>query len=232
MDDELEMRLRALEDESRTAKAKAREDKFMDSYGSMFSGDRSLGLAIMNELDRRGIDTSAADEELQAILDELRTELNGLLGLIKQTQQQAEKEMDKVDAIADVVTDAVNSNPDATVGDTVAGMPPVEMPEPMGEMPAEGEFDPSMAAMPPAPPEPALEGAGAPPPMPPEPAPAEGPAQEGAPEGEPLPEEEAVSDSRMKFVKKVLSDRRAKRVKKPMYKPSSGIIAAARGGMS
>lgn len=224
MDEELEMRLRALEDESRNAKARAREDSFMDSYGPMFSGDRSLGVAIMNELDRRGIDTSAADEELQLILDELRTELSDMLGLIKQTQQQAEKEMDKVDAIADVVAEAVNNNPDSTIDNNIADMPPVEMPAPIPEMPAQEEFDPSMVPAEPVPPEGAE-------------APAEQQAEQ--PPAEPVPtevteqpaEEETLSDRRMKLVKKVLSDRRAKRIKKPAYKPSSGVLAAARGGL-
>lgn len=224
MDEELEMRLKALEDESRNAKTKAREDSFMDSYGSMFSGDRNLGLAIMNELDRRGIDTSAADEELQMILDELRTELQEMLGLIQQTQKQAEKEMDKIDAIADVVTDTVNSNPDATVDNTAAEMPAPEMPAPLPEMPAQEEFDPAMMEAGAAMPAPPAEGEAMPEEQPPAELPPEVPAEQ------PPAAEEALSDRRAKLVKRVLSDRRAKHVRKPAYKPSAAVISAASGG--
>ena len=73
--EELMARLQRLEDGYYGDREAARQQSFFDTYGSRFSNNRGLGLAILNELDARGIDTSAADEAVQQILDQLQMKL-------------------------------------------------------------------------------------------------------------------------------------------------------------
>ena len=85
--EELLARLQQLEDGYYGDKEAARQKNFFDTYGARFSNNRGIGLAILNELDARGIDTSAADEAVQQILDTLRTECNEIIESIKVVQQ-------------------------------------------------------------------------------------------------------------------------------------------------
>ena len=87
--EELMARLSQLENSYNADKQAAREKQFFDTYGGRFSNNRGLGLAILNELDARGIDTSAADEAVQQILDQLRTECNEILELTKEANEAA-----------------------------------------------------------------------------------------------------------------------------------------------
>lgn len=113
--EELMARLTQLENSYNADKQAAREKQFFDTYGGRFSNNRGLGLAILNELDAQGIDTSAADEAVQQILDKLRIECNEILELTKETNAAAIQNAQKVEEVANVVAQAVASNPDASM---------------------------------------------------------------------------------------------------------------------
>lgn len=227
--DELLSRLAALEDGYYGDKEAQRQKMFFDTYGDRFSNNRGLGLAILNELDARGIDTTAADEAVQQILDQLRTECNEIINSIKVVQEQAIQSAQKVEQVANVVAEAAAANPEADASAIMLPpMPPadtntVPMPpeEPPADVPPEGQAEP--------PAEPPAENTV---PMPPE-----------EPPAEPEPQA-AVSDERVKQIRGVLSDVRAKRIKasannaKPAapkketncFKPSAGMLEAASRG--
>ena len=153
--EELMYRLTQLENSYNADKQAAREKQFFDTYGGRFSNNRGLGLAILNELDARGIDTSAADEAVQQILDQLRTECNEILELTKEVNEAAIQNAQKVEEVANVVSQTVASNPDASMPMTPPpGVEPAEMPPEMedadepnfeglnNEMPPEGDVPP------------------------------------------------------------------------------------------
>lgn len=225
--EELLSRLAALEDGYYGDKEAARQKAFFDTYGERFSNNRGLGLAILNELDARGIDTTAADEAVSQILDQLRTECNEIINSIKVVQEQAIQNAQKVEQVANVVSEAAAANPGA---DASAVMPPPDMPPmPPADVPPAGPESE-------VPPEPPAD-------VPPVEPPVEGgePPVDVPPEGvmPPVP-----SDSRIKQIRGVLSDVRAKRIKasannaKPAapkketncFKPSAGMLAAASRG--
>ena len=124
--DELLMRLKQLEDGYYGDKEAARQEKFFNTYGPRFSNNRGLGMAILNELDARGVDTSAADEAVQQILDTLRTECNEIIESIKDVQEAAINNAKKIETISEAVQDSVVSNPDAE--EPVAEEPVAEEP--------------------------------------------------------------------------------------------------------
>ena len=208
--EELMARLQQLENGYYGDKEAARQKQFFDTYGARFSNNRGLGLAILNELDARGIDTSAADEAVQEILDTLRTECNEIIESIKDVQQQAIENAQKVETISNVVSEAVAANPDASAAvDTTAadqGMTEgVVPPDPaMTAMDPNGEFNPD----------------------------------EVPPEETPTDDSGMVtSDVRMKRIQrmrdswgKTRAQKKAAEPKKDEYKPSAGILAAAQGG--
>lgn len=152
--EELMARLSQLEQGYYGDKEAARQRQFMDSYGGRFSNNHGLGTAILNELDTRGIDTSAADEAVQEILDTLRTDCQSILDLLGNVQEAAIENAKKVEQIANVVGEVVANNPEAATPDAMppevepAEMPPEMMDaeelniegigEPEGGMPAEG----------------------------------------------------------------------------------------------
>ena len=137
---ELESRLQALEAAQAAAAQRSKEDSFINSYGSQFSNDRSLGVAILNELERRGVDTSAADEAVANIIDELRTELRGIMSLIDAVQDKAIQQSDKLDTITNVIQQEVAGNPAAS-GDIQPNIPgAIEMPLPPEEAPLPPEI--------------------------------------------------------------------------------------------
>lgn len=243
--EELMARLSQLEQGYYGDKEAARQKQFMDTYGGRFSNNHGLGMAILNELDARGIDTSAADEAVQEILDTLRTDCQSILDLLGNVQEAAVENAKKVEQIANVVGEAVANNPTAAAPDAMPPeVEPAEMPpemidaeelnmesisEPAGDAPAE-----PTAETPTAEEQPAEQ---------PAETPAEPPAEQPAnPEENP---EEAISDARLKRIAKmkarwgktatqkkkekddtVVSDERLKNV----FKPSAGILAAAQRG--
>lgn len=225
--EELMARLQQLEDGYYGDKEAARQQQFFDTYGSRFSNNHGLGLAILNELDARGIDTSAADEAVTQIIDQLRTECNEIIEALKEVQTQAIEQAQKVEDIGNVVSEAVAANPNADDPNALPpeAMPPAEVGD-MGieGMGAEGEFNPDEVPMgdtdnaePPAEP-PAEE-----PPAEEEEVPPEPPA-----ENEPA-STDVPSDVRIKNIRGALSRVKAKRAA-ASFKPSAGILNAAMGG--
>ena len=228
--DEFASRLSMLEDSYNNDKREAKEKSFFDKYGSKFKNDRGLGLSILNELDRQGIDVSAADEAVDQILDDLRVECRDLMDIIGDVKQAVEEQAEKIDAIKDVVDKEIADNPDSSVNPDTGAEEPLpeggEMPLPeegaAPEMPAEGEPMPPEGGEAPVPPE------GGEAPMPPEggEAPA---APEGAPEEE-VPPETVPSDERIKKINRVVSDIRMKRIQSKGVKPCAAILSAATRG--
>ena len=213
--EELMARLQQLEDGYYGDKEAARQQQFFDTYGSRFSNNRGLGLAILNELDARGIDTSAADEAVTQIIDQLRTECNEIIEALKEVQTQAIEQAQKVEDIGNVVSEAVAANPNADDPNALPpeAMPPAEVGD-MGieDMGAEGEFNPDEV--------PTGDTDNAESPAEP---PAEPPAEE-----EPAPTD-VPSDARIKNIRGALSRVKAKRAA-ASFKPSAGILNAAMGG--
>ena len=212
--EELMARLSQLENSYNADKQAAREKQFFDTYGGRFSNNRGLGLAILNELDARGIDTSAADEAVQQILDQLRTECNEILELTKEANEAAIQNAQKVEEVANVVAQAVASNPDASMPMTP---PPTvehaEMPPAIDAMDPDGEFNPD--DVPPA------DGTEQTEP------PAEQPAEQPADDTE-------VSDIRKKRISRMKSNwgktHTQKKMEAKSFKPSAGMIEAASKG--
>lgn len=199
--EELMARLQQLENGYYGDKEDARQKQFFDTYGSRFSNNHGLGLAILNELDARGVDTSAADEAVTSILDQLRTECNEIIDSIKGVQEAAIQSAQKVEAIGNVVSQAVAANPDASLppeGDMT--VPPVDTPA-LDGMDPEGEFNPDTAATVP---------------------------EEEPPMEEPAPDT-TVSDARMKNIRSTFAARRAKRASSG-FKPSSNLLSIASRG--
>lgn len=207
--EELMARLSQLENSYNADKQAAREKQFFDTYGGRFSNNRGLGLAILNELDARGIDTSAADEAVQQILDQLRTECNEILELTKEANEAAIQNAQKVEEVANVVAQAVASNPDASMPMTP---PPTvesaEMPPAIDAMDPDGEFNPDDVP------------------------PAEG--TEGTEQTEPPADDTEVSDIRKKRVERMKSNWGKTRTQKKKgcggFKPTAGMIEAASKG--
>ena len=204
--EELMARLSQLENSYNADKQAAREKQFFDTYGGRFSNNRGLGLAILNELDARGIDTSAADEAVQQILDQLRTECNEILELTKEANEAAIQNAQKVEEVANVVAQAVASNPDASM--PMSPPPTVEsaeMPPAIDAMDPDGEFNPD--DVPPA---------------------------EGTEQTEPPADDTEVSDIRKKRVERMKSNWGKTRTQKKKgcggFKPTAGMIEAASKG--
>ena len=200
--DELSARLSSLEEQRDIDARLAAQQAFMDKYGSRMSNNASLGSVILNELNRRGIDTSAADEAVQQIIDQLRMEATMLLDTLKDNMEQASELVDKLDAVEESVQAAAN----ATGADISL---------PSDEMTAEAtgqQMPPDMASGEMPPPEQ----------MPPDMAGGEMPPPEQMP---PVP-----SDRRVKNIKGILSDVRAKRVKKDVsFNIDPNILKGCRG---
>ena len=230
--EELMARLSQLENSYNADKRAAREKQFFDTYGGRFSNNRGLGLAILNELDARGIDTSAADEAVQQILDQLRTECNEILELTKEANEAAIQNAQKVEEVANVVAQAVASNPDASM--PMSPPPTVEsaeMPPAIDAMDPDGEFNPddvppaegAEQAEPPAEDTEVTEQT--------EP-PAEG--TEGTEQTEPPADDTEVSDIRKKRVERMKSNWGKTRTQKKRgcggFKPTAGMIEAASKG--
>lgn len=195
--DELMARLSQLEQGYYGDKEAARQKQFMDTYGSRFSNNHGLGMAILNELDARGIDTSAADEAVQQILDTLRTDCQSILDLLGNVQEAAIENAKKVEQIANVVGEAVANNPAAAAPDAMPPeVEPAEIPPEMTdaeELNMEGIGEPEGDA----PVEPSAETPAEQPAEQPAEAPTEPPAEQ------PANPEETLSDARTKRIEKM-----------------------------
>ena len=203
--EELSMRLGSLERARAADMQKAAQQAFMDKYGSRISNNTSLGLIILNELNRKGIDTSAADEAVQEILDQLRMEATMLLDTIKDNMEQGSELLDKINDMQESVeAAAAATGADLSVSSEEV---PAEVSEAEAGIMPEGQ--PSMEGMPA---DAGMEGT-----------PGMGPAPEGMPAGagmpvgagmgeppaevppeqiqEQLPKGDVISDARMKRIK-------------------------------
>ena len=228
---EMALRLGNLERARSEDMQKMAQQAFMDKYGSRVSNNESLGLVILNELNRRGVDVSAADEAVQQILDQLRMEATALLDTIKDTMTDASDLIDKVDTmqeaveVAGMATGADMSQPSAAMN--AGELPPVEPMEPPPPMPPEGG---DMGAMPPeggdmggTPPEGGDMGA-----MPPEGGDMGAiPPEGGAPAPEEMPPQNTPSDARIKRVQAMRAH--MPKPKATGMKLDSNIISACRG---
>jgi hypothetical protein len=228
-----------LEGSAAEQQATQQRTQFMDKYGTKFSGDEGLGVAILAELGRRGIDTGAADEAVQDILDQIRAEATAILDKIKMDERTVSDLMDKVATVEESVAAATGATPGA---DTAIGTPPP--PIDLGGAPA---MDMGMGGAPPieggamppvegGPPTDAAGAMAAPPSMeggdmgglPPIPAEA-GAAGTGAPMPTPPPETSpTLSDERVKRVRAAVSARQAT---PKTFKPSAGVLSAVRSSM-
>lgn len=227
--EELMARLTQLESSYNADKQAARERQFFDTYGGRFSNNRGLGLAILNELDARGIDTSAADEAVQQILDQLRTECNEILELTKEANEAVIQTAQKVEDVANVVSQAVASNPDASMPTTPPPVvEPAKVPPAMEDINPDGEFNPDNV-----PPAEGAEGTEVPPAE--EQPPVEEQTTEGSTPAElPPAEDTEVSDIRQKRISRMKSNWGKTHTQKKMeasnFKPTAGMIEAASKG--
>lgn len=221
--EELMARLTQLENSYNADRQAAREKQFFDTYGGRFSNNRGLGLAILNELDARGIDTSAADEAVQQILDQLRTECNEILELTKEANEAAIQTAQKVESVANVVSQAVASNPDASMPTTPPPtVEPAEVPPAIEDINPDGEFNPDNV-----PPAEGTEGTEVPP--------VEEQTTEGnTPAEVPPAEATEVSDIRQKRISRMKSNwgktHTQKKMEASSFKPTAGMIEAASKG--
>ena len=229
----LEPRLQALEEFTNGLRAEREKQaqeqelqQLLDSYGMQFNGRRDVGMEILNQLHRRGVDTSAASSNaVQDIITDMQAQIAQLYDDFNQKRQ----EMDQIQQQAAQLTDQIN-NIDQVVADTTGDGS--EIPVPTNMTPEQAPTE-----VPPAP-----DATMAPPPadmsVPPE-QPAPDTTSEVPP---PVPEQPVVSDVRLKnvdtpnpmqnqqqfFIKKtnkvnvapsadILSDKRVKEVHTPTF---------------
>lgn len=239
----LEPRLQALEEFTNGLRAEREKQaqeqelqQLLDSYGMQFNGRRDVGMEILNQLHRRGVDTSAASSNaVQDIITDMQAQIAQLYDDFNQKRQ----EMDQIQQRAAQLTDQIN-NIDQVVADTTGDG---------SEIPVSTDMSPEQAPteVPPAPdatmaPPPVADESVTPPPadmsVPPE-QPVPDTTSEVPP---PVPEQPVVSDVRLKnvdtpnpmqnqqrfFIKKtnkvnvapsadILSDKRVKEVHTPTF---------------
>lgn len=229
----LEPRLQALEEFTNGLRAEREKQaqeqelqQLLDSYGMQFNGRRDVGMEILNQLHRRGVDTSAASSNaVQDIITDMQAQIAQLYDDFNQKRQ----EMDQIQQQAAQLTDQIN-NIDQVVADTTGDGSEIPVPTNMSPEQAPTE-------VPPAP-----DATMAPPPAD-ESVPPEQPAPDTTSEvPPPVPEQPVVSDVRLKnvdtpnpmqnqqqfFIKKtnkvnvapsadILSDKRVKEVHTPTF---------------
>lgn len=233
----LEPRLQALEEFTNGLRAEREKQmqeqelqQLLDSYGMQFNGRRDVGMEILNQLHRRGVDTSAASSNaVQDIITDMQAQIAQLYDDFNQKRQ----EMDQIQQQAAQLTDQIN-NIDQVVADTTGDGS--EIPVPTNMSPEQPVPDATMTQPP------AADESVTPPPadmsVPPE-QPAPDTTSEVPP---PTSEQPVVSDVRLKnvdtpnpmqnqqrfFIKKtnkvnvapsadILSDKRVKEVHTPTF---------------
>ena len=233
----LEPRLQALEEFTNGLRAEREKQmqeqelqQLLDSYGMQFNGRRDVGMEILNQLHRRGVDTSAASSNaVQDIITDMQAQIAQLYDDFNQKRQ----EMDQIQQQAAQLTDQIN-NIDQVVADTTGDGS--EIPVPTNMSPEQPAPDATMT------PPPAADESVTPPPAD-MPVPPEQPAPDTTSEvPPPVPEQPVVSDVRLKnvdtpnpmqnqqqfFIKKtnkvnvapsadILSDKRVKEVHTPTF---------------
>ena len=229
----LEPRLQALEEFTNGLRAEREKQaqeqelqQLLDSYGMQFNGRRDVGMEILNQLHRRGVDTSAASSNaVQDIITDMQAQIAQLYDDFNQKRQ----EMDQMQQQAAQLTDQIN-NIDQVVADTTGDGSEIPVPTNMSPEQAPTEVPPAPDAT-----------------MAPPPADMSVPPEQPAPDTTsevppPVPEQPVVSDVRLKnvdtpnpmqnqqqfFIKKtnkvnvapsadILSDKRVKEVHTPTF---------------
>ena len=229
----LEPRLQALEEFTNGLRAEREKQaqeqelqQLLDSYGMQFNGRRDVGMEILNQLHRRGVDTSAASSNaVQDIITDMQAQIAQLYDDFNQKRQ----EMDQIQQQAAQLTDQIN-NIDQVVADTTGDGSEIPVPTNMSPEQAPTEVPPVPDAT-----------------MTPPPADGSVPPEQPAPDTTsevppPVPEQPVVSDVRFKnvdtlnpmqnqqqfFIKKtnkvnvapspdILSDKRVKEVHTPTF---------------
>ena len=229
----LEPRLQALEEFTNGLRAEREKQaqeqelqQLLDSYGMQFNGRRDVGMEILNQLHRRGVDTSAASSNaVQDIITDMQAQIAQLYDDFNQKRQ----EMDQIQQQAAQLTDQIN-NIDQVVADTTGDGSEIPVPTNMSPEQAPTEVPPAPdATMTPPPADTSV--------------PPEQPASDTTSEvPPPTPEQPVVSDVRLKnvdtpnhmqnqqhfFIKKtnrvnvapsadILSDKRVKEVHTPTF---------------
>ena len=187
----LEPRLQALEEFTNGLRAEREKQaqeqelqQLLDSYGMQFNGRRDVGMEILNQLHRRGVDTSAASSNaVQDIITDMQAQIAQLYDDFNQKRQ----EMDQIQQQAAQLTDQIN-NIDQVVADTTGDGSEIPVPANMSPEQAHTEVPPAHdATMAP----PTADGSVSP----------EQPAPDTTSEvPPPVPEQPVVSDVRLKNV--------------------------------
>jgi len=225
--DELAVKIAMLEGRNAEMDAANEFNGFMDTYGQYMSDDADIGMHVLNEFSRRGVDMGRVTfEAVQEVLDGLRQEAAAVMDKIKMDQRQVADLMDQVQTISESVAAATGAVPGAEM-DT--GLPPPPADEVAADI--EGLGAPPMDDMG-APP---MDDMGAPPPMDDMGAPPPMDDMAMLPPEDPnmLPPDQMLSDMRMKQIKtgvrKVHSAARSTS-SRPTQKFGSHIVTAIKGG--
>ncbi len=206
--EDLAERLSNIENAEAARAAEAEQKGFIDKYGAMFSGDEGIGMAILAEMNRRGISSAAvgADRAVQEILDQIREEATMVLDKIKADRDTVNELIDEVQDVQEAVSAALGEDM-STGGNGIVEEPDVDaaLNEELPPLPPEGE----------------------------EPLPPEG-EEPLPPEGEeplpPLPNT-VVSDAAVKKVIPFKVKPRVKHSSEPKgWKPASHLLDAIKGG--
>ena len=237
----LEPRLQALEEFTNGLRAEREKQaqeqelqQLLDSYGMQFNGRRDVGMEILNQLHRRGVDTSAASSNaVQDIITDMQAQIAQLYDDFNQKRQ----EMDQIQQQAAQLTDQIN-NIDQVVADTTGDGSEIPVPTNMSPEQSPAKETPDTTMAPPPAPDATMTTPPADGSIPPE-QPAPDTTGEVPP---PVPEQPVVSDVRLKnvdtpnhmqnkqqfFIKKtnkvnvapsadILSDKRVKEVHTPTF---------------
>ena len=216
--EDLAERLSNIENAEAARAAEAEQKGFIDKYGAMFSGDEGIGMAILAEMNRRGISSAAvgADRAVQEILDQIREEATMVLDKIKADRDTVNELIDEVQDVQEAVSAALGEDM-STGGNGIVEEPDVDaaLNEELPPLPPEGE-----EPLPPEGEEPLSPEGEELPPLPPE-------GEEPLP---PLPNT-VVSDAAVKKVIPFKVKPRVKHSSEPKgWKPASHLLDAIKGG--
>lgn len=196
--EELGMALNNVEQANEAQLNQMAEQEFFDRY-PRFNNDRALGLTILENLNAKGYDTSAADSAVQDVINELRDQFNNAMNLLGESNQQLQRQMEenniaaevamhelnkKLDTVDEAVKEAAQQTGDQAIADSITASE-MEPAAPQDLSAGNAEAMPEMPAEQP----PVDMGTGAE--VPPETAPVDQPPAEPAPEVAPAPVESA-----------------------------------------
>ena len=140
--EDLAERLSNIENAEAARAAEAEQKGFIDKYGAMFSGDEGIGMAILAEMNRRGISSAAvgADRAVQEILDQIREEATMVLDKIKADRDTVNELIDEVQDVQEAVSAALGEDM-STGGNGIVEEPDVDaaLNEELPPLPSESE---------------------------------------------------------------------------------------------